>query len=66
MLKPELIPLVTSALAGHVDETLDLADFCELLDASVENLMSEGGPTAHLFAYGEKIACCNTKVLPTS
>lgn len=29
-------------------------DFCELLDASVENLLSEGGPTAHLFASGEK------------
>lgn len=54
MLKPELVGVVTSALAGHDEETLGLADFCELLDASVENLVSEGGPTAHLFAPGER------------
>eukprot|EP00752_Nemacystus_decipiens_P010879 g9672.t1 len=52
VLKPELVEVVTSALAGHAEETLGLVDFCELLDASVENLLSEGGPTAHLFASG--------------
>lgn len=56
MLKPELVGVVTSALAGHVEETLGLADFCELLDASAENLASEGGPTAHIFAPGERRA----------
>lgn len=54
VLKPELVEVVTSALAGHAEETLGLVDFCELLDASVESLLSEGGPTAHLFAPGEK------------
>lgn len=29
---------------------LDLIDFCELLDASMERLLAWGGPTAHLFA----------------
>ncbi|CAM9553220.1 unnamed protein product, partial [Ectocarpus sp. 4 AP-2014] len=52
VLKPELVPVVTSALAGHGDETLSLLGFCELLDAAVENLTSAGGPTAHLFAPG--------------
>lgn len=52
MLKPELIEIVTSALAGCGGETLALSDFCELLDASVENLVTAGGPTAHLFASG--------------
>lgn len=53
VLKPELVPVVTSALAGHGDETLSLLGFCELLDAAVENLACAGGPTAHLFAPGE-------------
>ncbi|CBJ28650.1 hypothetical protein Esi_0117_0009 [Ectocarpus siliculosus] len=52
VLKPELVPVVTSALAGHGEETLSLLGFCELLDAAVENLASAGGPTAHLFAPG--------------
>lgn len=47
-----MIEIVTSALAGCVGETLALSDFCELLDASVKNLVAAGGPTAHLFASG--------------
>ncbi|CAM9551229.1 unnamed protein product, partial [Scytosiphon promiscuus] len=52
VLKPELVEVVTAALArlGDKSGTLSLFDFCELLDASVENLVSAGGPTAHLFA----------------
>ena len=56
VLKPELVEVVSSALAGYAEETLSLVDFCELLDASVKKLLSEGGPTAHLFASGEKKA----------
>lgn len=50
VLKPDLIGLVTSALAGHDGEVLSLSDFCELLDASVENHVVNGGPMAHLFS----------------
>ncbi|CAM9834157.1 unnamed protein product, partial [Laminaria digitata] len=52
VLKPELVAIVTSALAGHAEEILSLVDFCELLDASVETLVTTGGPMAHLFAPG--------------
>ena len=43
---------MSSALAGKQGKTLSLSDFCELLDAYVETLVTTGGPMAHLFAPG--------------
>ncbi|CAN0356733.1 unnamed protein product, partial [Discosporangium mesarthrocarpum] len=51
VLRPEVIPLVTTALEGHRDkgETLNLAEFCRLLDHAVSSLALRG-PTTHMLA----------------
>ena len=53
VLKPELVDIVASALAGHGRETLGLREFCEILDASLRNATTRG-PTAHFFSTPDR------------
>ncbi|CAM9917663.1 unnamed protein product, partial [Choristocarpus tenellus] len=54
VLRSEVEPLVTAALADHDGDTLTLPSFCSLLDKAIARLAGQG-PTTRVFAQPRPI-----------